>query len=70
MKKNLNNLKLIILTTWGLVDKESTQIAQQIEVESLYFTLIELNKLVVTLHQKMIHIYFFNTMKKIKKRIV
>lgn len=42
-------MKLIILTTWGLVDKESTQIiTQQIEAESLYFTLIELNKLVVT----------------------
>ena len=41
-------MKLIILTTWGLVDKESTQIAQQIEAESLYLTLIELNKLVVT----------------------
>lgn len=41
-------MKLIILTTWGLVDKESTQITQKIEAESLYFTLIELNKLVVT----------------------
>ena len=41
-------MKLIILTTWGLVDKDSTQITQQIEAESLYFTLIELNKLVVT----------------------